>query len=41
MKQEVFMTNVAEIEAKLVCGEQISILAISDQTGSSEKSSAT
>jgi quercetin dioxygenase-like cupin family protein len=33
MNQEVVITHVAQIKPKLVCGEQISILADSDQTG--------
>ncbi len=36
MSQEVIITNAAAIEPKLVCGEKISILASSDQTGSYE-----
>jgi quercetin dioxygenase-like cupin family protein len=34
--RETIITNVSEIKPKLVCGEQISILANSDQTGSYE-----
>jgi quercetin dioxygenase-like cupin family protein len=36
MSQQVVITNVAQIVPKLVCGEKISILANSDQTGSYE-----
>lgn len=36
MKRDLIITNAAEIVPKLVCGEQISILANSAQTGSYE-----
>ena len=36
MSKKVILTNTAEIVPKLVCGEQISILASSEQTGSYE-----
>lgn len=36
MARDLIITNTAEIEPKLVCGEQITILADSNRTGSYE-----